>query len=81
MSQQDLLDQRCGWQVRYLRGRVQSENIADDGLGVFIDTKGISNNSIFMQGDVACEGTAVQILRQQARGVLEVPVKAVLPED
>ena len=56
------------------------EDIANDGLGLFVDAEGIAGDLAGVDGPVAGQHVAVEILHEQARGGPIVPVQALFPE-
>ena len=58
----------------------QGKDVADDGLGLLVDAEGIAGDLTCLEGRVAGEHVAVEILHQKfGRGSI-VPVQALFPQ-
>ena len=64
------------------RGGVgQDENVADDGLGAFIDAEAVADDAAAKQGDEAREDLLIEVLEEKLGGGGIVPAEALAPED
>ena len=58
----------------------QRKGVADDGLGLLVNAEGVADDLAVLQGRIAGQRVAVQVLRQQlGRGVV-VPVQPLDPQ-
>src|ERR1035441_2335962 len=58
----------------------QSENIADDGLRLLVDAEDIAHYAAGRERRVAGKHMVVEILHEQTRRGMVVPVEALLPQ-
>ena len=61
-------------------GAGQRKDVADDGLGLLIDAEDIADDMACLQGRVAGQHVAVDILHQQVCRDVVVPMEALLPQ-